>query len=200
MRSSTLTRGLALVGAGAFLLAVPATASAQDSGSIDPASLGPAEFPAVMSMNTVGGSLALAGSSDLATQVAGGNCVAIDPALGSLAANSLQITMGSKEGEPGVAATEFLGGIVSGTVGTLHWTNETTGASGAVDFGPLIADAAYAYHDIPTGAGHVTWHADARQEAVPFSVSVPLSAVGIFGEGPVITTPVSTCTGAADIA
>ena len=61
MRSSTLTRGLALVGAGAFLLAVPATAAAQDSGSIDPASLGPAEFPAVMSMNTVGGSLALAG-------------------------------------------------------------------------------------------------------------------------------------------
>lgn len=200
MRPSTLTRGLALVGAGALLLAAPAVASAQDQGSIDPASLGPAEFPAVMSMNTVGGSLALAGSSDLATQVAGGNCVAIDPALGSLAANSLQITMGSKDGEPGVAATEFLGGIVSGTVGTLHWTNETTGASGAVDFGPLIADAAFEYHDIPTGAGHVTWHADARQEAVPFSVSVPLSAVGIFGEGPVITTPVSACTGAADIA
>ena len=46
----------------------------------------------------------------------------------------------------------------------------------------------------------MTWHADAHQEAVPFSISVPLSAVSIFGEGPVITTPVSTCTGAADIA
>ena len=199
MRPSALTRGLALVGAGALLIAVPSTAFAQDQGSINPESLGPPGYPAQISVNTLGGSLALAGSSDLATQVAGGGCVAIDPALGSIA-NSLQITMESKEGAPGVAATQILGGIVSATNGTLHWKNETTGASGAVDFGPLIADAAFEYHDIPTGAGHVTWRADAHQEAVPFSISVPLSAVGIFGEGPVITTPVSTCTGAADIA
>ncbi|WP_333619157.1 hypothetical protein [Dietzia sp.] len=190
MRNSTLVRHLAVLGAGALLLGTPATAAAAQSVEEFPGSVG----------NLAGGALAAAGSGDLGSTVAGGNCVAVDPALGSVATNPLKVEMTTKEGESGVAATDFSGGaMMAATTGTLHWTNTTTGEKGAQDFGPFSFDRLGDYHDIPTGVGHVEWTVDANESAVPLSVAVPLSAVGING-GPGSSAPYTTCEGTVEIA
>ena len=85
MRPSTYFRSAALLCAGALALGAPATASAQDTGSIDTGTLGPLasvdQVPG-SAANLAGGALALAGSSDLGTQIAGGRCASVDPAAG----------------------------------------------------------------------------------------------------------------------
>lgn len=204
MGKPAVIRILAPLGAAALLLSAPVAASAQPMGSIDTTSLDGASnsteaFPGSVA-NLAGGALAAAGSGDLGSTVAGGNCVAVDPALGSIATNPLVVTMKTKEGASGVADTEITGGaMLAFTAGTLHWTNTTTGKTGAHDFGPFGFDAPGDYFDLETGAGHVEWTVDANETSTPMSIAVPLSAAGING-GPQSSTPYTTCTGAAEIA
>lgn len=204
MRPSSITRSIALVGAGALALSVPATASAQPTGSIDPNSLEGAGQIAEMFPGSVaalaGGGLASAGSGDLGSAVAGGQCVGIDPSLGS-AATSVDVKVVTKEGQSGVADVSIEGGSwFTNTAGTFHWTNTTTGETGSVPFGPLGGDVPYAYFDVPTGVGTVTWKVEGSVEGFPLSVLFPLIIVGSVQPMPSSSAPYSTCEGQAEIA
>ena len=203
MRASTFSRCAALVGAGVLFLGAPATAAAQPTGSIDTSSLDSAsgffEVAPESLGNAAGGSLASVGLPDLGSAVAGGQCVASDPAIGSFYATPLSVRMESKEGSPGVAHTEIEGGSwFANTSGVLHWTNETTGDTGEEPFGPFSGDVAYAYFDLPTGAGEVTWSIDAEQEGPPLSLVLPLGLVG--SSAPFSVAPYTSCSGTAEIA
>lgn len=204
MRPSSATRGIALLGAGALVLSIPATASAQPTGSIDPNSLEGAVNSAEMFPGSVaalaGGGLASAGSGDLGSAVAGGQCVGLDPSLGSIA-TSVDVQVATKEGESGVAAVSIEGGSwFTNTSGTFHWTNTTTNETGEVPFGPFGGDAPFADFDVPTGVGTVTWRVEGSAEGFPLSVLFPLIIIGSVNPVPMSSAPYSTCEGQAEIA
>lgn len=201
MRTATLARLTSATAFAALLVAAPATASAQNSGagSLPSDSLGFGSSFAGSAADSVGGSLARAGSAGLATAIAG-HCVALDPGYGSIGGNPLVVEVASKEGTPGTATARLEGGTWWGsTQGTLAWKNETTGATGSTDFGPFGGDANIQTLDLETGTGHVTWSiSGATQEGMALSIGLPLGLLG--STAPLITNPYSTCGGAADIA
>lgn len=204
MQPSTIARGAAAFSACALMVTIPATASAQPTGSIDPNSLEGAVNSAEMFPGSVaalaGGGLASVGSGDLGSAVAGGQCVGLDPSLGSIA-TSVDVQVATKEGESGVAAVSIEGGSwFTNTSGTFHWTNTTTNETGEVPFGPFGGDAPFADFDVPTGVGTVTWRVEGSAEGFPLSVLFPLIIIGSVNPVPMSSAPYSTCEGQAEIA
>lgn len=204
MRLSTLARTCALAGAGALLVCAPATASAQPGGPIDTTSLeGSLDIASMVPgslAGLAGGGLASVGSGDLGSAVAGGQCVVVDPTLGS-ASTSIEALVVSKEGSPGVAQVSIEGGSwFSNTSGIFHWTNTTTHETGDVPFGPFGGDAPFTNFDVETGAGTVEWSIDGTAEGIPLSLVFPIALTGSAQQVPLSSAPYSTCTGSADIA
>lgn len=204
MQRSTIARGAAAFSACALMISIPATASAQPTGSIDPNSLEGAVNSAEMFPGSVaalaGGGLASVGSGDLGSAVAGGQCVGIDPSLGSVA-TSIDVQVATKEGESGVADVSIEGGSwFTSTSGTFHWTNTTTNETGSVPFGPFGGDAPFAFFDVPTGVGTVTWSVEGNVDGFPLSIFFPLTIAGSAQLVPQSSMPYSTCEGTAEIA
>lgn len=210
-RVTTTVRLAAAVGsAGLALATLTPAAGAQSAGSLDPASLGDLQFAqaslegAPKSLaDLTGGGLASLGSGGLGSSVAGGDCVAVDPAFGS-ATNTLTMEVETKEGASGVAdvGVGVSGGGSSSTDLVFHWKNLDTDASGTVDV-PVstIGGGGYGGVEVETGVGTVEWSVDARQSAVPLSISLPLGAIGSTADRvPGSSTPFTTCGGTAEIA
>lgn len=196
LRTST-RRGLAVLGAGALLVTIPTTASAEISSElVNPALVGGSL------QNAAGGSLAAAGSGGLGTASTGGHCAVLDPTLGSVG-NAMEVDVTSKEGAPGVAEFVFWPNTYLGSgTATVRWTNTTTGGSGTQDLGPAGGPYVPVTADVATGAGHVAWTVEGRQTGVPLPLTL-LAVPGTSAEGlrsATLTLPATPCSGAADIA
>ncbi|MDO5504527.1 MAG: hypothetical protein Q4G67_15290 [Actinomycetia bacterium] len=212
-RFTPTARIAAVIGSAGLALATLAPpASAQHVlGSINPDSLGDLRF-AQASLESApksiadltGGGLASLGLGGLGSAVAGGDCVAIDPAFGS-SSNTLDMEVTNKDGAPGMAHVKVRvsGGGSSSTELVFHWRNLDSGAAGNVDVPVMTIGGGGGYGDldVETGMGTVEWHVEARQNAVPLSVGLALGAIGSTSERvPGSSTPFSNCGGTAEIA